>query len=104
MRAGDIPAVGLINDDCVPGLQDGIEAGLTGVCYKNQIDVFLMRRLESARQVAKRVSITGACICARVPEGQNVTTAHAVLTTQGLADFNAPSPARSFRPWAEPWL
>lgn len=44
-RAGDIPVVGLINEDCVLGLQDGIEAGLRGVYYKDQMDVYLMRRL-----------------------------------------------------------
>jgi DNA-binding NarL/FixJ family response regulator len=44
-RAGDIPVVGLINEDCVLGLEDGIEAGLRGVYYKDQIDVHLMRRL-----------------------------------------------------------
>jgi DNA-binding NarL/FixJ family response regulator len=44
-RAGDIPVVGLINEDCVLGLQDGIEAGLRGVYYKDQMDAYLMRRL-----------------------------------------------------------
>ena len=37
--------VGLINEDCVLGLEDGIEAGLRGVYYKDQIDAHLMRRL-----------------------------------------------------------
>ena len=45
VRAGDIPVVGLINEDCVLGLQDGIEAGLKGVYYKDQMDIHLMRRL-----------------------------------------------------------
>ena len=45
VRAGDIPVVGLINEDCVLGLQDGIEAGLTGVYYKDQMSIYLMRRL-----------------------------------------------------------
>ena len=44
-RAGDIPVVGLINENCVLGLQDGIEAGLRGVYYKDQMDAHLMRRL-----------------------------------------------------------
>jgi DNA-binding NarL/FixJ family response regulator len=44
-RAGGIPVVGLINEDCVLDLQDGIEAGLTGVYYKDQMNVHLMRRL-----------------------------------------------------------
>jgi DNA-binding NarL/FixJ family response regulator len=44
-KAGDTPVVGLINEDCVLGLQDGIEAGLRGVYYKDQMDVHLMRRL-----------------------------------------------------------
>jgi DNA-binding NarL/FixJ family response regulator len=44
-RAGDIPVVGLINEDCVLGLEDGIEAGLRGVYYKDQMDAHLMRRL-----------------------------------------------------------
>jgi DNA-binding NarL/FixJ family response regulator len=44
-RAGGIPVVGLINEDCVLDLQDGIEAGLTGVYYKDQLNVHLMRRL-----------------------------------------------------------
>jgi DNA-binding response OmpR family regulator len=43
--AGDIPVVGLINEDCVLGLRDGIEASLTGVYYKDEINVRLMRRL-----------------------------------------------------------
>lgn len=45
VRAGATPVVGLINEDCVLGLEDGIEAGLTGVYYKDQMDVHLMRRL-----------------------------------------------------------
>jgi DNA-binding NarL/FixJ family response regulator len=44
-RAGDTPVVGLINEDCVLGLEDGIEAGLRGVYYKDQMDPYLMRRL-----------------------------------------------------------
>ena len=44
-RAGDTPVVGLINEDCVLGLDDGIEAGLKGVYYKDQMDIHLMRRL-----------------------------------------------------------
>jgi DNA-binding response OmpR family regulator len=44
-RAGATPVVGLINEDCVLGLEDGIEAGLRGVYYKDQMDVHLMRRL-----------------------------------------------------------
>ena len=31
--------------DCVLGLRDGIEASLTGVYYKDEISVRLMRRL-----------------------------------------------------------
>jgi DNA-binding NarL/FixJ family response regulator len=44
-RAGGIPVVGLINEDCVLDLQDGIEACLAGVYYKDQLNVHLMRRL-----------------------------------------------------------
>lgn len=44
-RARGRPVVGLINEDCVLGLQDGIEAGLTGVYYKDEMNVHLMRRL-----------------------------------------------------------
>jgi DNA-binding NarL/FixJ family response regulator len=44
-RAGHIPVVGLINEECVLDLRDGIEAGLMGVYYKDQIDVHLIRRL-----------------------------------------------------------
>ena len=44
-RAGGIPVVGLINEDCVLDLQDGVEAGLTGVYYKDEMNVHLMRRL-----------------------------------------------------------
>ena len=44
-RAGGRPVVGLINDDCVLDLQDGIEAGLTGVYYKDEMNIHLMRRL-----------------------------------------------------------
>jgi DNA-binding NarL/FixJ family response regulator len=44
-KAGHIPVVGLINQDCVLDLQDGIEAGLTGVYYKDEMNVRLMRRL-----------------------------------------------------------
>jgi DNA-binding NarL/FixJ family response regulator len=50
-RAGAIPVVGLINEDCVLGLQDGIEAGLRGVYYKDQMDVHLMRRLSRLSRV-----------------------------------------------------
>jgi hypothetical protein len=45
VKACGIPVVGLINADCVLGLRDGIESGLTGVYYKDQINVHLMRRL-----------------------------------------------------------
>ena len=44
-RAGGKPAVGLINEDCVIDIQDAIEAGLTGVYYKDEMNVHLMRRL-----------------------------------------------------------
>jgi hypothetical protein len=37
--------VGLINEECVLDLQDGIESGLMGVYYKDQIDIHLVRRL-----------------------------------------------------------
>lgn len=43
--AEPIPVVGLIDEDCVLDLHDGIEARLRGVYYKDQIDVHLMRRL-----------------------------------------------------------
>jgi DNA-binding NarL/FixJ family response regulator len=45
IRAGGKPAVGLINEDCVIDMQDAIEAGLTGVYYKDEMNVHLMRRL-----------------------------------------------------------
>ena len=45
VRACGIPVMGLINADCVLGLRDGIESGLTGVYYKDQMNVHLMRRL-----------------------------------------------------------
>lgn len=45
LKAGEVPVVGLINEDCVLGLEDGIEAGLRGVYYKDQMDVHLVRRL-----------------------------------------------------------
>jgi DNA-binding NarL/FixJ family response regulator len=50
-RAGATPVVGLINEDCVLGLQDGIEAGLRGVYYKDQMDAHLMRRLSRLSRV-----------------------------------------------------
>jgi hypothetical protein len=37
--------VGLINEDCVIDIQDAIEASLTGVYYKDEMNVHLMRRL-----------------------------------------------------------
>ena len=43
--AGATPVVGLIDEECVLDLRDGIEARLRGVYYKDQIDVHLMRRL-----------------------------------------------------------
>ena len=44
-KARPIPVVGLINEECVLDLRDGIEAGLMGVYYRDQLDVYLMRRL-----------------------------------------------------------
>jgi DNA-binding NarL/FixJ family response regulator len=44
-RAGGRPVVGLIDEDCVLDLQDGIEAGLTAVYYKDEMNSRLMRRL-----------------------------------------------------------
>jgi hypothetical protein len=44
-RAGGRPVVGLIDEDCVLDLQDGIEAGLTAVYYKDEMNFRLMRRL-----------------------------------------------------------
>jgi DNA-binding response OmpR family regulator len=44
-RAGGRPVVGLIDEDCVLDLQDGIEAGLTAVYYKDEMSFRLMRRL-----------------------------------------------------------
>jgi len=35
----------LINEECVLDLHDGIESGLMGVYYKDQIDIHLVRRL-----------------------------------------------------------
>jgi hypothetical protein len=43
--AGRSPVVGLINEECILDLRDGIEARLRGVYYKDQIDGHLMRRL-----------------------------------------------------------
>ena len=43
--AGGKPTVGLINEDCVLDIQDAIEARLTGVYYKDEMNVHLMRRL-----------------------------------------------------------
>jgi hypothetical protein len=44
-RAEGRPVVGLIDEDCVLDLRDGIEAGLTAVYYKVEMDFCLMRRL-----------------------------------------------------------
>jgi DNA-binding response OmpR family regulator len=44
-RADGSPVVGLIDEDCVLDLRDGIEAGLTAVYYKVEMDFHLMRRL-----------------------------------------------------------
>jgi DNA-binding response OmpR family regulator len=44
-KADGRPVVGLIDEDCVLDLRDGIEAGLTGVYYKDEMDFRLMRRL-----------------------------------------------------------
>jgi DNA-binding NarL/FixJ family response regulator len=44
-RAAGRPVVGLIDHDCVLELQDGIQAGLTGVYYKDEMNFRLMRRL-----------------------------------------------------------
>ena len=44
-RARGRPVVGLIDKDCVLDLRDGIEAGLTAVYYKDEMNFRLMRRL-----------------------------------------------------------
>jgi DNA-binding response OmpR family regulator len=44
-RAGGRPVIGLIDEDCVLDLQDGIEACLTAVYYKDEMSFHLMRRL-----------------------------------------------------------
>lgn len=44
-RADGRPVVGLINKECVLDLRDGIEAQLTGVYYKDEMNSRLMRRL-----------------------------------------------------------
>jgi DNA-binding NarL/FixJ family response regulator len=44
-RAGGRPVVGLIDEDCVLDLRDGIEAGLTAVYYRDEMNFRLMRRL-----------------------------------------------------------
>jgi DNA-binding response OmpR family regulator len=44
-RAEGRPVVGLIDEDCVLDLRDGIEAGLTAVYYKIEMNFCLMRRL-----------------------------------------------------------
>jgi hypothetical protein len=44
-RAGGRPVIGLIDEDCVLDLRDGIEAGLTAVYYKDEMSFHLMRRL-----------------------------------------------------------
>ena len=64
VKAGDIPVVGLINEDCVLGLQDGIEAGLKGVYYKDQMGVHLMRRLG---RLARPPKVRGSAADARAP-------------------------------------
>jgi DNA-binding NarL/FixJ family response regulator len=47
VKAEPTPVVGLINDRCVLDLRDGIEAGLLGVYYTDQIDAHMMSRLSS---------------------------------------------------------
>jgi DNA-binding NarL/FixJ family response regulator len=47
VKAEPTPVVGLINDKCVLDLRDGIEAGLLGVYYTDQIDAHVMSRLSS---------------------------------------------------------
>jgi DNA-binding NarL/FixJ family response regulator len=44
-RADGRPVIGLIDEDCVLDLRDGIEAGLTAVYYKDEMSLHLMRRL-----------------------------------------------------------
>jgi hypothetical protein len=44
-RACGKPVVGLIDEDCVLELRDGINAGLTAVYYKDEMNFRLMRRL-----------------------------------------------------------
>ena len=53
-RAGQIPVVGLINEECVLDIRDGIESGLIGVYYKDQIDVRLVRRLAQLVHLVER--------------------------------------------------
>lgn len=73
VRAGDIPVVGLINEDCVLGLRDGIEAGLKGVYYKDQMDVHLMRRLGRLAKPPNMSSVAASAprpASARIPRAR----------------------------------
>jgi DNA-binding NarL/FixJ family response regulator len=65
-RAGETPVVGLINEDCVLGLEDGIEAGLRGVYYKDQMDVHLVRRLGELSRVPNVYRSQAAMAAARL--------------------------------------
>ena len=49
---GYLGKVGLIDEECVLDLGDGIEAGLRGVYYNDQIDAHLMRRLSQYAYLA----------------------------------------------------
>jgi CheY-like chemotaxis protein len=53
-KAEPTPVVGLINKKCVLDLRDGIEAGLLGVYYTDQIDAHLMRRLGRCAPLPRR--------------------------------------------------
>jgi CheY-like chemotaxis protein len=53
-KAAPIPVVGLINKRCVLDLRDGIEAGLLGVYYTDQIDAPSMRRLSRYAHLPRR--------------------------------------------------
>ena len=54
-KARPAPVVGLINEECVLDLRDGIEAGLAGVYYRSQIETYLMRYLAKLAHIGQRV-------------------------------------------------
>ena len=89
-RAGPIPVVGLINEDCVLDLHDGIESGLMGVYYKDQIDIHLVRRLA---QLAHLEGVGDTRGVARL----GATNRHQIAAACSAASI-LPSAAVNFRP------